>query len=77
MEPKRPDKLADVVLAALVGVTTLLSLYTFYSHYTFANKSKLKADTQLIVMTSLYALVVVSAGVVAYREYGYYLHGED
>lgn len=68
---RRLDKLADVVLAAMVGLTAVLSLYTFWVHTKW--DQGWQVDLEAIVMTALWSIVIFSSVVVSYREYQYYL----
>ena len=68
---RRVDKLADVVLAAMVGLTAVLSLYTFWSHIKLTGG--FGQDVEATGMTVLWGIVIASSAVVALREYQYYL----
>ena len=66
MSTKEYDRLADVVLAALVGVTALIQVYGLWfveSPFTQVEK---------IVITCIQGIVVLAAAVVSFREYKYF-----
>ena len=70
---KRYDKLADVVLALIVALTSALSLYSFWKQ-NLPQDTSLEVTAELVVVTVLWAAVILSAGVVANREYQAFLH---